>query len=384
MEVYEPREDSYLLQKYVERFALAGSIVLDMGTGSGIQAITAARNAKKVIAADINPEAIRQASMSASIEKAQVEFIESDLFENIPNMKFDLIAFNPPYLPEEKNIDDPALFSAKRGTETTIRFINQAADYLNDEGIILLAGSSLASTGRITEALENNLFAYEIMERQHVFFEDIFIWHIAKSDLLKKLHQMNVANAKVFAKGKRGVIVKAIFREKNVAVKTKRPESTAPGTIENEARMLKTLNKHGIGPNLLYSDEEMIIYEFVEGVFIEEFIKGHNKERIILMLKKVFEQLYTMDRLGINKFEMHRPVKHIIIGKEPVLIDFERARYTQDPKNVTQFCDFLSGDDVQRKLKAKNIIISREELIRLAKAYKTSASNFEKLMEFFG
>ena len=42
MDVYEPREDSYLLQKYVEKYCKV-DLVLDIGTGSGIQAITAAK-----------------------------------------------------------------------------------------------------------------------------------------------------------------------------------------------------------------------------------------------------------------------------------------------------------------------------------------------------
>ena len=58
MEIYEPREDSFLLEKYVVKYTKPGYIVLDMGTGSGIQADAASKKAKKVIAADINPGAI--------------------------------------------------------------------------------------------------------------------------------------------------------------------------------------------------------------------------------------------------------------------------------------------------------------------------------------
>ena len=57
MDIYEPAEDSYLLQKYVKELAIGR--VLDMGTGSGIQAITALKNlqVRLVLAVDINPEA---------------------------------------------------------------------------------------------------------------------------------------------------------------------------------------------------------------------------------------------------------------------------------------------------------------------------------------
>ena len=57
-EVYKPGEDSYLLQRHVERLVFGN--VLDMGTGSGIQAVTAAikQEVSKVLAVDINPVAL--------------------------------------------------------------------------------------------------------------------------------------------------------------------------------------------------------------------------------------------------------------------------------------------------------------------------------------
>ncbi len=54
--IYDPREDSFLLQKQIKNYAKG--LVLDMGTGSGILAEEAAKYAEKVIAADVNPEVI--------------------------------------------------------------------------------------------------------------------------------------------------------------------------------------------------------------------------------------------------------------------------------------------------------------------------------------
>ena len=58
MEIYQPAEDSYLLQKFVSRYAYGR--VLDVGTGSGIQAITALGNpqVREVVAIDIDAEAV--------------------------------------------------------------------------------------------------------------------------------------------------------------------------------------------------------------------------------------------------------------------------------------------------------------------------------------
>ena len=58
--IYEPVEDSFLLNKYVDKLAFGR--VLDVGTGSSIQAISAAKkkNVKSVLAVDINEEAVAQ------------------------------------------------------------------------------------------------------------------------------------------------------------------------------------------------------------------------------------------------------------------------------------------------------------------------------------
>ncbi len=350
--MYEPGEDSYMLQEHVEKYAKGA--VLDMGTGTGIQAITASRHAKKVIAADIDKEAVKQARISAEIEKIKnIEFIESDLFENIPKQKFDLIVFNPPYLPEDKKVKDIALTSPKRGTKTTTRFLDEAGNYLKQDGVILLIFSSLASQSLIDQSIKKNLLEKKMLEKRHIFFEDIILLELKKKPMLKQLESLDISDGKLHARGKRGVVIKAVYKKKEVAVKTKKKESDAPGTIRNEVRFLKILNKENIGPKLIMHKENIIVMEFIKGEFIEDFAVKENKKTIISVLKKTFLQLHHMDMLGINKFEMHHPVKHIIVKKnnEPVLIDFERCRRTEDPKNVTQFCDFLISIDGSRHIK---------------------------------
>jgi len=381
MDIYEPREDSYLLQKYVDKYSNVES-VLDIGTGSGIQAITAAKKAKNVIASDINPKAVKSAKLSASIKKIKnITFLESDLFDKIPKKKFDLIIFNPPYLPKMKKVHDIALFTGKRGSETTQKFLDKASEYLKNDGKILLINSSITNQSKIVEAVENNLFKSEILETKHIFFEDIILFLIKKKEILKKLP---VTNAKVFSHGKRGIIIKGLYKNKKVAVKIKKPESTATGTIEIESKFLKILNKENIGPTLIEYDKDYLMYYFVEGVFIEDYIKDNIKKDILIMIKDVFDQMYKMDKLGINKFEMHHPVKHIIIDKKPVLLDFERARYTEKPKNVTQFCDYIFG--IKELLHRKKIEVDKDSMIELAKKYKdkptlTKYKNILKLIK---
>src|SRR3989344_2383754 len=100
--IYEPKEDSYLLAEKVKEYAKDKSI-LDIGTGSGIQAVTAkSAGAKSVIASDINLEAINH--VKKQFKKNKIRAVHSNLFDKIIGT-FDLIIFNPPYLPEDKKED---------------------------------------------------------------------------------------------------------------------------------------------------------------------------------------------------------------------------------------------------------------------------------------
>lgn len=182
---------------------------------------------------------------------------------------------------------------------------------------------------------------------------------------------------KLFAKGKRGLIYTADFRGKKVVIKEKNPSSLAEGRIKNEGVILKKLNKYKIGPKLIKTGKNYVMYEFVNGDFILDFAEKNNKEKIIEILKNILNQCFILDKLKINKLEMHHPVKHIIIGKKPVLIDFERAYETENPKNVTQFCQFIL-----QYSKALKLNIKKDIFIEKVKEYKKNKTerNFNKLL----
>jgi SAM-dependent methyltransferase len=72
---------------------------LDLGAGSGIQALLAAQHATKVVATDINARALQFAKFNALLNgAANVEFRQGDLFAAVEGRAFDLIVCNPPYL----------------------------------------------------------------------------------------------------------------------------------------------------------------------------------------------------------------------------------------------------------------------------------------------
>lgn len=116
--------------------------ILDLGTGSGIIAITLAceRPNAKVIAVDASIGALEIAKKNAAFHQCDnVEFILSDWFSNVPPMKFDLIVSNPPYICEtDEHLTQgdvrfepkSALIAENNGLRDIFLIANQAKNYL--------------------------------------------------------------------------------------------------------------------------------------------------------------------------------------------------------------------------------------------------------------
>lgn len=199
-----------------------------------------------------------------------------------------------------------------------------------------------------------------------------------------------LANKTFLAKGKRGIVFTAVWKGKKICIKQKNPQSQASFRIEHEAKMLKRVNKLGIGPRLMYGSEDELIMQYINGTPILAFIADAHTDQIILILKDVLLQCYTLDRHHLQKEEMHHPVKHVLVihnqkSMKPVLIDFERCHVALRPKNVTQFCQFLRSRNVTSLLNQKQITLHQEQFFTLTKAYahEPTKKNLTLLLNLF-
>lgn len=262
--MYESREDSYLILKHLKDYA-KGSI-LDIGTGSGILAVEASKYGN-VTASDIDKEAIAFCRRNIRLK---IKFLVSDLFSKIKD-KFDLIIFNPPYLPNEPMAKDIALDGGKKGYELLERFFSQANDYMKTKGRILIVFSSLTNKGKVDDIIKENLFQFKLLDEQKLFFERLFVYLIEKNEHLKFLDKKNIKKIKKFSKGHRGIIYTGFFGKKKLAIKIQRDDIYAKNTVNNEIEKLKLLNKLHIGPKLIDYADNLMIYEFVEGKLILDY-----------------------------------------------------------------------------------------------------------------
>jgi release factor glutamine methyltransferase len=154
--------------------------VLDMGTGSGILAITAGYAAQKVIAVDINPEAVRYARKNIERHKLKstVSVIEGDLFSSLPlGSAFNVILFSPPYLEGiPRNNLGFALYDP--GKSLIRRFFQEAQNYLKPKGYVQMAYSSIAEPERVLRMANELGWSYNILAKRKGLFETYVIWKL--------------------------------------------------------------------------------------------------------------------------------------------------------------------------------------------------------------
>jgi len=170
--VYEPAEDSYLLIKALE--VKGNEKILDMGTGCGIIAVHLAKKGCKVVAVDINEKAVENAKKNAKANGLKIDFRKSDLFEAI-NEKFDLIVFNPPYLPTKG--EDLAWDGGRDGIEIIKKFLEDAKNYLERDGMIYIVLSSLCNIEKLKKLFEKK-YKFEEVLKQNFFFERLYVYRL--------------------------------------------------------------------------------------------------------------------------------------------------------------------------------------------------------------
>lgn len=158
-----PRTGEFFASQINSRLVQRDWNVLDMGTGSGVCAMFAARHARRVVAVDINTAAVRCAGINALLNHLEhkVDVRHGDLFEAVPGERFDLILFNPPFVigPPRDDRD-----RAWRSSDVAERFAAGVGAHLNPGGSALVLLSSFGDGRTFLEefckqGLEVSVFA---------------------------------------------------------------------------------------------------------------------------------------------------------------------------------------------------------------------------------
>jgi release factor glutamine methyltransferase len=105
-----------LLLNYIKQLSLKDKSFLEPGCGSGLISIYAAKKGAIVTSSDINPVAIEFLKKNSKQNNVELTIIQSDLFQDIPEQQFDIIAINPPYYKKQpQSAKDYAWYCGENG-----------------------------------------------------------------------------------------------------------------------------------------------------------------------------------------------------------------------------------------------------------------------------
>ena len=180
--VYQPAEDSKLLADIAVDYAEADDWVLDMGTGSGYVAHRFLDETDaRVVGSDVNPNACRQARENG------VPVVRSDQLTAFRESVFDVVVFNPPYLPTDPEREwndwmEKALSGGESGREVIEPFLDDLRRVLAPGGDAFLLVSSLTGIDDVRDYARASGLTTMVAAEQPQPYERLVVLHLRPSE----------------------------------------------------------------------------------------------------------------------------------------------------------------------------------------------------------
>lgn len=169
-------------------------------------------------------------------------------------------------------------------------------------------------------------------------------------------------------KGYRGVVFKGTYRKNAVAVKIPRSDVGKKNPLQKECEILnylvKKLKSRNPAPYPYLCTSEFVVMELIEGATFLEALNRYNPNEVI---KRALKSCFLLDKAGIHHSEL-KGNKHLIFdGRSWRIIDFESAKFSDNPRNLLQFVGYhlVRNEELLNKL-----AITKESLKLAIKTYK--------------
>ncbi|GAA4736643.1 HemK2/MTQ2 family protein methyltransferase [Flavisolibacter ginsenosidimutans] len=168
------------LLNYLLRLSLTNKSFLELGAGSGLISISAAQKGARVVATDINPIAVAGLKKNKRMNEVELDIIESNLFEKIPQQRFDVIAVNPPYYKKNPaSVKDYAWHCGENG-EFFQTFFAGLSNYVHPTSQVLMVVCDGCDREMIKQLASKNSFRLHCVATQQNLLEKNFIYSVRK------------------------------------------------------------------------------------------------------------------------------------------------------------------------------------------------------------
>lgn len=197
----------------------------------------------------------------------------------------------------------------------------------------------------------------------------------------------SIGKLRVLGKGYVGIVVLAKQNQSIVALKIRRTDSQRDG-MKEEAKLLELANKVKTGPKVIKSSKNFLVMEYLSGEKIFDWImrlKGKGSTiRLKKTVRKILEDCYKLDQLGLDHGELSSISKHVIIGKKTTLIDFESSSIDRRVSNVTAASQAIFiGSGISNMVKKIYKIPPKIKIIEVLRMYKyePTRESFDNILQ---
>ena len=198
--------------------------------------------------------------------------------------------------------------------------------------------------------------------------------------------ELQVGTTSILGKGYVGIVVLGKIGRKKVAVKIRRIDSPRKN-LKKEAELLKIINEYKIGPKLVAFSKNFLVMEYLDGEKIGDWVvdlkKKGDSSRLKTIIKKILEDCYRLDRIGLDHGELSNLSKHVIVGKKITIIDFESSSMNRKVSNVTSATQALCiGSGISKIISHVYRIPKKQKMITVLRRYKQEETrdSFENLL----
>jgi release factor glutamine methyltransferase len=172
-----------MLLNFIDTLNLESKTFLELGAGTGIISMLAAKKRAAVYASDISTKAVENIKINAAKNKVQIKIFASDLFKNIPDMQFDYIIINPPYYNRDPKEEKEYAWFCGSNFEYFKSLFKSLSNFMSNSSIVFMILSEVCDIHKIQSLGIENEFAWKLKMKKQFWGEKNFIFKIKKSNL---------------------------------------------------------------------------------------------------------------------------------------------------------------------------------------------------------
>lgn len=170
-ETYLSSDDSALFRKALRRYS--GESCLEIGAGNGGGLIELSGSFERVVGTDLRTPS------DSSWNRGSIDLVLADSASCFRDRSFDLVAFNPPYVPSDQPADN-TVDGGKDGEEVTMRFLAEAMRVARPEGKIVILLSSENPLAPVETVCQRNASTIRLLETKRLFYETLSVYEISR------------------------------------------------------------------------------------------------------------------------------------------------------------------------------------------------------------